>query len=230
MSHLNDLRRSLLFDGVPDEAVQDTARVVIERHFCLGELLLEQDVPGDTLHLLTRGSVRVTRVSTSGRERILGDIYAPGLVGETAVLDHGERSASVHALEEVQSLMLHRQHFEQLLRRHPRMLWNVTAMLARRVTMLNDELIALGQTTEVALAHVLSVQYRQRLGAGVKGPEVLPLTTTSVMSRLGASRETITRVIRRLEGQGLVKVTALGMHLLQPEKLEALALSGELDE
>lgn len=208
----------------------DTARVVIERRFKAGELLLEQDTPGDTLHLLTLGAVRVTRVSAAGRERILGDIYAPGVVGETAVLGQGERSASVRALEEVRTLMLHGPHFQQLLRRHPRMLWNLTGMLARRVTALNDELIVLGQTTEAALAHVFALLYAQRVGAGLSTPEVLPLNTADVMARIGASRETVTRVLRRLERQGLLKITPAGVLLLDPVKLESLSVDAELDE
>lgn len=230
MSHLDDLRRSLLFVNVPDDAIRDVSRVVIERHFQPGELLLEQDVPGDTLHLIIKGSVRVTRVSAAGRERILGEIYAPGVVGETAVLDQGERSASVRALEEVQTMMLHRQHFEQLLQRHPRMLWNLTVMLARRVTALNDELIVLGQTTEAALAHVFAKFYQQRLAAGVPEPELLPLSTSEVMARISASRETVTRVLRRMEQQGLLKVSPGAVQLLQPMGLEELSLNSELED
>lgn len=227
MGLLDQLRQSLLFAQVPQEALLDTARVVIVRQFRAGELLLEQDVPGDTLHLLTRGSVRVTRASPTGRERILGDIYAPGVVGETAVLDQGERSASVRALEEVHSLMLHRQHFEQLLQRHPRMLWSLTVMLAQRITMLNDELIVLGQTTETALAHVFSRMYAQRLGAGVPNPHLLPLSTAEVMSRVGASRETVTRVLRRMEQQGLLRNGSGGIQLLDTSALEELALNAD---
>ena len=58
---LADLRRSPLFQCVPADAVLDVSRVVIERQFAPGERLLEQDVEGDTLHLLTCGSVRVLR-------------------------------------------------------------------------------------------------------------------------------------------------------------------------
>lgn len=230
MSRLDDLRHSLLFEDVLPDAVQDAAGAVVERQFRSGELLLQQDVPGDALLLLTRGSVRVSRMSVSGRERVMGDIYAPGVVGETAVLEGGERSATVRALEDVTALMLYREHFEQILRRHPRVLWNLSRLLARRVTLLNDELIALGQNTEAALAHVLGSLYTQRAAAGVPQPELLPLGTQDVMSRISASRETVARVMRRLEQQGLVRVVGGQIHLLDPQRLGRLALeSGDPD-
>lgn len=227
MSRLADLHSSPLFKNVPEEALRDAAQVTISRHFEMGETLLEQDVDGDTLHLLTRGSVRIFRSSPAGRERIMGDLYAPGIVGETAVLDLGQRSATVVALEPVTSLMLHRQHFEQLLQRHPKLLWNLAVMLARRVLFLNDELIALGQTTEAALVYVLLGLYRQRKEAGTPSPHLLPMTTTDLMNRVSASRETVTRVMRRLEGLGLVTMNSRQITILDPEALADWATEAE---
>lgn len=213
---------SPLFKGVPSRALRDVASVMIEQQFTAGELLLEQDLDGDTLHLLTHGSVRVLRTGATGRERIMGDLYAPHIVGETAVLHSGQRSASVVALEPVCSLMLHRQHFEQLLQRQPQVLWNLATLLCQRITCLNDELIALGHTTESAIIHVLCCAYQQRREANCAVPQVLPLTTTDLMNRVSASRETVTRVMRRLESSALIKVRSRQIELLAPDELEGL--------
>lgn len=206
--------------------MREALKVVTERSFQLGELVVEQDAEGEALHLITSGVVRVSRVGLGSRERVLGDIYAPGVVGETAMLAHQERSASVRALSPVRTLMLHREHFELILRRHPRVLWNLAEMLARRVTFLNDELIAFGQNTEAALTHVFSNLYRQRLAAGVPQPEVLPLGTSDIMLRTSSSRETVSRVLKKLEAQHILKVSSQAVTLLDPAALEALPFEG----
>ncbi|MEF2277708.1 Crp/Fnr family transcriptional regulator [Deinococcus sp. YIM 134068] len=224
MARLDDLLSSPLFMNVPEDAVREAARAVTERTFPPGQALIEQDAAGEALHLITQGVVRVSRVSLGTRERVLGDLYAPAVVGETAVLSRQERSATVRAVTEVRTLMLHREHFEVILRRHPGVLWNLAALLAERVTALNDELIAFGQNTEAALAHILAHLYRQRLRAGVPGPAELPLTTADLMGRLSASRETVARVVRRLEERGLVRVTPQGVTLLDLAALEAVSV------
>lgn len=224
MSRLDDLRRSPLFQHVPEDAVTEALKVVVERTFGPGERVVEQDAEGEALHLITAGVVRVSRVSLGSRERVLGDIYAPGVVGETAVLARQERSASVMALSEVRTLMLHREHFELILRRHPGVLWNLAEMLARRVTLLNDELIAFGLNTEAALAHVFLNLYRQRLAAGVTHPEVLPLGTPDIMARTSSSRETVSRVLKKLEAQGILKAAPHTVTLLDLAALEATTL------
>lgn len=224
MARLDDLKRSPLFQNVPEEALREALKVVTERSFAPGELLVAQEDPGEALHLITSGVVRVSRVSLGSRERVLGDLYAPGVVGETAVLARQERSASVRALTPVRTLMLHREHFELILRRHPGVLWNLAEMLARRVTLLNDELIAFGQNTEAALAHVFSNLYAQRVAAGVPHPEVLPLGTADIMARTSSSRETVSRVLKKLEAQGVVRAAAQTVTLLSPAALEEVSL------
>jgi CRP/FNR family cyclic AMP-dependent transcriptional regulator len=224
MARLDDLKRSPLFQQVPEDAVREAGRIVTERSFRPGELVIEQDAQGEALHLITAGVVRVSRVSRGNRQRVLGDLYAPGVVGETAVLARQDRSASVHALTDVQTLMLHREHFETILRRHPRVLWNLAELLARRVTFLNDELIAFGLNTEAALAHVFANLYQQRVAAGVPHPEVLPLGTSDLMARTSSSRETISRVIKKLEVQGLIRVTPQTVTLLAPDGLDTVSL------
>lgn len=224
MPVLAQLKRNPLFRDVSDGALREVARIVTRRHFSEGDTVLEQQASGEALHLLVSGSVRVSRVGPGSHERVMGDVYAPGVIGETAVLGGGERSATVLALDEVETLMLYRSHFEQLLSRHPKILWNLSAMLVARVTQLNDELIAFGLNTEAALSHILSGQYRQRLAAGVPNPATLPLSTADIMSRVSASRETVMRVLKKLERQGFLVTTPHCVTLLDPQGIEDVIL------
>lgn len=225
MPRLEALKQSPLFRDVPEEALREAARVVTERHFKPGQVVIEQDTHGEALHLLTRGVVRVSRISLGSRERVMGDVYAPGVIGETAVLSsRSERSATVRALSDVTTLMLYRTHFKQLLQRHPEVLWNLSAILVERVTFLNDELIAFGLNTEAALSHVFTNLYRQRLKAGVPEPAILPLSTNEIMQRISSSRETVSRVMKKLERQGLILTGHHTVILLDPDALEGITV------
>ena len=224
MARMDDLRHSPLFHDVPTEALQEAMQVITERRYYPGQVILEQDAEGEALHLITGGVVRVSRISLGSRERVLGDVYAPGVIGETAVLGGGERSATVRAQTDVTTLMLYRSHFKQILKRHPQVLWNLSSMLVQRVTFLNDELIAFGLNTESALSHVFTSLYRQRVQAGVPDPQVLPLSTQDIMARISSSRETVSRVMRKLETAGLLTYTSAQVTLIDPDGLENIAL------
>ncbi|WP_261664031.1 Crp/Fnr family transcriptional regulator [Deinococcus sp. Marseille-Q6407] len=214
------LRENPLFCGATEEALREAGRVAVPYHFEEGEVLLFQDRDGELLHLLTSGAVRISRLGTGQLERTVSELYAPNLVGESALLLGGERNATVTATLPSDTLALHRPHLEMIARRDPTLLWNLARILAGRVRDLNDELIASGHSTDAALAHVLRGLYAQRVQAGIPDAQALPLTHADLMVRLSASRETVSRVLRRFQKQGLIRVADGRLYLLRPEVLD----------
>ena len=187
-----------------------------------GEVLIRQDAHGEAVYLLLSGAARISRTGPGGRVRVLGDLYAPAVLGETAVLAASQRSATVTALGEVRALVIYRDHLEQVVNRHPRVLWNLARLLAAQVAQLHDELIAAGISTEANMIQVfLQMQIRRR-EAGISQPEVLDLNSNDLALRLSSSRETVHRLLRRLEGRRLVEVRPGTVRVLDPEGLEEL--------
>ena len=187
-----------------------------------GEVLIRQDAHGEAVYLLLSGAARISRTGPGGRVRVLGDLYAPAVLGETAVLAASQRSATVTALGEVRALVIYRDHLEQVVNRHPRVLWNLARLLAAQVAQLHDELIAAGISTEANMIQVfLQMQIRRR-EAGISQPEVLDLNSNDLALRLSSSRETVHRLLRRLEGRRLVEVRPGTVRVLDPEGLDEL--------
>ncbi|WP_407538616.1 Crp/Fnr family transcriptional regulator [Deinococcus radiomollis] len=222
MPRPDDLLNSALFEGVSLEGVQMALEGSTELTYPLGEILIRQDAQGEALYLLLSGVVRVSRISLGGRMRVLGDLYAPAVLGETAALGSSARSATVTALEEVRALVIYRDHLERVMTRHPKVLWNLARLLAGRVTQLNDELIAAGISTEASMAQSLSRLYAHRVQAGAMRPELLPISVTDLSHRLSSSRETAHRLLKRLQARGLVKILPTSLLILDHTGLEEL--------
>lgn len=216
------LARSPLLKDVPSEAIRMVEQAVTEAHYAPHDTVVSQEAPGEALFFLTEGVARVSRVGVGGRERILGFAYAPAVIGEASVLTSEERSATVTAETPLSALMLYRDHFRQVLTRYPQVLWNLASILASRISHQNDELIAFGVSTEAACAYVLLGLYRQRQIAGERDPARIPLTQADLTLRLSTSRETVTRVLRRLEKEGYVKTETGAVRVADPDGLDAL--------
>ncbi|MFC4455564.1 Crp/Fnr family transcriptional regulator [Deinococcus sonorensis] len=217
------LRQSPLFRDVP-EAAHTALLEASQRQYMPDEVLIQQDAPGEALLILLSGVARISRESLGGRERVLGYVYSPAVLGETALLGSQERSATVVATEPVSALVLFRDQFERVVARHPRVLWNLARLLADRVTQQNDELIALGVSTEANIAQAFLQLYRQRLTAGTPQPERLPMTMHDLTQRVSSSRETANRLVRKLSKQQLIRTLPdhSGIELLDVEALEHL--------
>ena len=128
------------------------------------------------------------------------------MVGEMAVVTSPhERTASVHALDDVTMRVLRAEEFDRLRRRHPEVNDFLLQVLARRA----DRLSRL-----VAEAYHLPVDQRiarrllevGRLFVGERMPVVLPLTQDEVAQLAGTTRPTANQVLRGLEGEGVVRL------------------------
>ena len=89
------------------------------RRFKRGEVVFHEGDPGDALHLVDKGHVAVKRSTPLGDVATLL-VMGPGdFFGELAVVAPGPRSATVVALDPVETLALHREVFDDLRQTHP---------------------------------------------------------------------------------------------------------------
>jgi HEAT repeat protein len=126
LATMSDVERVLFLRKVPlfaELAPQDLRRVAAvadERAFVDGETIAGQGEPGEELHIVVDGEVRVlwmdpaTSSDVELATRTLGDV-----VGEMALITQEPRMASLIASGEVRTLRLGRKEFEGVLRERP---------------------------------------------------------------------------------------------------------------
>ena len=128
-----------MFAGLPpaDSAILQAA--LRRRTYRRGEVVFHRGDPGDTLHIVRRGRLKIVAPTDSGEEAVL-TILGPGdLFGEITLLDGGPRSATVIALEVVETATLSRRDFLELLHRSPAAVEILLAAMAGTIRRLTDE-------------------------------------------------------------------------------------------
>jgi CRP-like cAMP-binding protein/Fe-S-cluster-containing hydrogenase component 2 len=115
------IRRAIQAHFAPNVAPEALAEVVatarIER-FRPNDLLFKQNDVGDSLHLIRRGSVMVTR-EVGGEEIVLAYAPAGQYVGEMALMSDSLRTATVRAAVAVETIKLDGSAFKELMEREP---------------------------------------------------------------------------------------------------------------
>src|SRR2546422_9536951 len=90
--------------------------------------------PGDHLHLVARGEVKIARTTEAGGEAIFAVLGAGEGFGELAVLqENAVRSADAQALADTECFVLHRQALVAFLQAHPAVKWRVVTVLSERI-------------------------------------------------------------------------------------------------
>jgi len=199
---LDSLRTIPLFAVVDDEALEALADLLIERRIPKHQTIVEEGLSGDYMYVIRDGQVKVTKLSGDGREKIL-ELLGPGdFFGEMSLLDNAERSASVKSLTETRILALSRKDFLKELRRNPDLAMAVIQELTRRVRQMDEQASSLSfqRVKERTRGLLLRLAKEERVREGRRATP--PLTHQQIADMIGTSRETVTRVVKRLKEQG----------------------------
>ena len=213
---------SLLRDVSPVN-LQQLRSCLRRRSFHRGEVIFHQGDPGDTLHLIRQGRLKVVIPSETGEEVLLAILSQGDCFGELALLDGGPRSATVIAMESVETLVLGRKDFLVFVRTHMEMAEKLVVNLARIIRRVNEDVADLAfldlpgrlakKLLELAEAH-------GEPGPDGEGIEIgVPLTQEELAGMIGATRPSVNKVLGWYEDQGAIQRRGRKIAILKPDVL-----------
>jgi len=102
-------------DATPDDVVQLLSACRIER-LAEGHIVCSEGAVGDVLYLLLEGRVTVLKSDVSGQVRTVGEVKAPTLLGQMAMIDRARRTATCSAASPVLIATMDRVAYRALVR------------------------------------------------------------------------------------------------------------------
>src|SRR3954469_16738982 len=96
----NHFRESPILQGLAPEARRALTARLSRRRYRRNEVVFHQGDPGETLHLVRHGRLQVLASSETGDDAVLNVVGPGDMFGELTLLDGGQRSATVIAMEE----------------------------------------------------------------------------------------------------------------------------------
>jgi CRP/FNR family cyclic AMP-dependent transcriptional regulator len=176
----------------------------ILRSYRKNSIVLNEGDTGDSLFVVLQGQVKVYATDENGREITYGMINAGDYFGEMS-LDGGARSASVMTLEPTLCSLVSRAAVQQHLAEEPAFALALVAQVIRRAR----------SATETARQMALLDVYGRVIHTleGQHGPashaapiQLTQITHQQIASRVGASREMVSRLLKDLEKGGYVEL------------------------
>lgn len=221
------LRESWLAD-LPDEVVAEAAACASVRMVEDGTLLHARGDACDGFFTIARGAVRFTRTTADGHATTLAVLEPPNWFGELSLFDGLPRTHDGHAVGPTVLLFHAKTDFKRLLARHPVIYVRFARMLSLRLRatfdMVEEAAIApLAQRLARRLLELAQLQPSLMNGATFpKGREV-PLTQEELGHLLGKSRQSIAKLLRLWEQDGMVQTKYGRVFIESPDALALLA-------
>ncbi len=219
MNYRELLKNIPLFAGLSNDdldALQEIGRV---REHTRGDLLFSEGEVAEGFFVVLDGKVKVYKLSAEGKERILHVIQPGGTFAEAAIFGDGLYPAYAETLQTCKLLFLPKAGFLGLLMGNGRIAINMIAGLSkflRQFAMQVEELTFKDVPSRLA-------RYLMTLSKGRLRTVTLPISKTQLASNLGTVSETLSRTLRKLSDDDMIRVTGKTIEILDHERLEDLA-------
>jgi CRP/FNR family cyclic AMP-dependent transcriptional regulator len=183
--------------------LQALAAHAVKRSLPKRAVIINEGDPADALYIILTGRVKVYAADADGREVVLLT-QGPGEYFGEMMLDEGPRSASVMTLEPGTFLVIPKAKLREFLIQNPAFALRLIEKLIHRVRSLTANVKSLALMDVYGrVAGLLLDLADEREGTWVINER---LTQQDIASRVGASREMVSRILKDLADGGYIAV------------------------
>ena len=156
------LARVPVFAALDPEHLSDVAAVAVPRGFEKGTVVFREGDESDTCYVVRTGHARAIRDHPDGRTITLATFGPGNFFGELAMFDSERRSATVEAVDDLETVGILGADMRRLLRDHPEISAELVIALGRRLREANERLARQSfQTVQSRVAGVLGELVQQ---------------------------------------------------------------------
>ncbi len=223
------LKGSTFLGLLSDPALQALVRSGRVKNYAAGEVICRRGDQGDSVLVVLSGTLKIKNTTLDGRDVGLNFLGVGDVAGEIAVLDGGERTADIVALDETEVFAIYRRDVLPMLIGHPQAMLAIVEVLCEK---LRTATAIIEDATHDMLGRVarglmrLAQQHGRRRKDRTKIN--LKLSQVELGSYVGLSRANVSRQLTELKARGAIELD-FGHIVILDEKvlIEAISTGGE---
>lgn len=218
-SAIKAIKQISYFSELPEPIIHDLAKIARHCQYQAGKVIYIEGEPAENIYFLETGWVKATRMTREGREQALAFMQPGEIFGDIEVFTGEDCPASVTTLELVDVWVIPANKFLILIKRHPELGMAVIHRLAKQVMYFIELVEDLSlRSVESRLAHTL-LRHAEVQDGQLLVPRRSWTTFDEMAVRLGTVRDVLSRSLKTLEAEGLLKVEKQAIILLDQKKL-----------
>lgn len=195
-----------LFSGLNSQQLAILNDITHVNDYSAGEILFLEGEPADAFYAILEGEIKIIKVTAEGKEIILEKMGKGDFFGEMGILEEKNRSATALINKKSKLLVLEKDNFVGFIKDNPEIALKIIIELSHRLRQANQEIEGLAfMDVETRLKRLLLRLAKKCKTNGLMEIE-REITHQEMAKYIGSSRETVTRLINKLETEGLLKI------------------------
>jgi CRP-like cAMP-binding protein len=181
------------------------------RTYMAAETIYSQGDTGNAVFYIQSGNVKLTVVSTSGKEAVIAHLPAGSFFGEACMVTLQRRDSSASALQSSTIVRIDKTAMQALLDREPEFAQHFRAhLLARNIRMQADLVDHLFNSSEKRLARLLMLM--ANFGQEPKPASVIAkISQETLADMIGTTRSRVSFFLNRFRSLGYIDYNSAGM-------------------
>lgn len=219
------LHNITLFSELSFDQLRKISGISKTHKYAKGANLFLQDESYKGFYVLLKGSVKVYKISKSGRESVVHIVKPLNLFADIPLFEGGNYPVCADALEESLVLFVPKEGFIKLIKENHEISLKMLAGFAKRLKSLVGQIEDL-KTKEVVnrVAKYLVKEIHKSGTENLPEPFVkLTVPKSTIASYLGTITETLSRTFKKLQDDGILRVQTRKIFVADYARLKKLA-------
>lgn len=210
---LSLLREADLFRNLSSSDMAEIERVTTMTACKRGRIFYTAGQSAEVLFILKKGKVQLYRLAEDGRRLVTAIVQAGSIFGEMPLVSQRMHDNNAEALDDCTLCVMSRTDVEHLILTKPRLALNIMSILAERLAAAEQriEIQAYGSVRQRLAGLLLKL-------AATNG-EISGTSHQQLGELIGASRETVTRMLGDLKSEGIIELGRSHIRILNGEGL-----------
>jgi CRP-like cAMP-binding protein len=192
------------FQGLPQAAVEKAMSHFFTRTLLANQVIIQENDWDSSVYFILEGWVKVCTYNADGKQVTLNILGKGELFGEMAVLDEAPRSTDVITLTPTLMGNMPARDFAELIHSEPLVGFNLLKLMMRRLRQVNRRCQRRESNSMSRVADTLLFLAEGEEIHDQTGTSIPKLAHHELSSISGLARETVSRVLIKLENKGLI--------------------------
>ena len=203
---VKSLKKIELFKNLSDEELKELEPYLAATAYRKKEEIFSEGDQPEWFYIVSRGKVKITKISHEGKEIILEIISPTDIFGGVAVIRGFPYPANAVAMEDSEVLKISRRNLMRLVDRFPNLMYCIALQLGDRMKSSYDSLKNIALERVEARIAALLLKLANKVGVESREGTLIDmrLTKQDVADMVGTTVETSIRTFSKFKKEGLV--------------------------
>lgn len=195
-----------IFNHLGNDQMDEIMKATRSVSYKKGEIIYSAGDQSDSLYIVSRGKIRIYRLSESGKEQTVRILTQGDFTGELALFRESIHESYAEAMEETNVCMITRSDLQEFLLKFPSIALKILSEFSNRLEASEKQATRFAtEKVETRIALFLA----ECIDSQKKSMEfVLPMSKKDLASYLGTTPETISRKLAEFEDAGYIRQMA----------------------